>query len=49
MVASFNHPGAHQYHDWDFRDPEITDIITMLEVINSNNRIHYEAFIQCAG
>jgi hypothetical protein len=45
IVASFNHPGAHQYHDWDYRDPEVTDIITMLEVINSNNRIHYQAFV----
>ena len=23
----------------------MTDIITMLEVINSNNKIHYEAFV----
>ena len=45
IVASFNHPGAHQYNDWAYRDPEITDIITMLEVINSNNKIHYEGFI----
>jgi hypothetical protein len=46
VVASFNHPGPHQYNDWDYRDPEITDIITMLEVINSNNKIHYEAFVK---
>ncbi len=45
VVASFNHPGPHQYNDWAYRDPEITDIITMLEVINSNNKIHYDAFI----
>jgi hypothetical protein len=45
VVASFNHPGPHQYNDWAYRDPEITDIITMLEVINSNNKIHYEGFI----
>ncbi len=45
IVASFNHPGAHQYNDWAYRDDEITDIITMLEVINSNNKIHYEGFI----
>jgi hypothetical protein len=45
VVASFNHPGAHQYNDWAYRDPEITDIITMLEVINSNNKLHYEGFI----
>jgi hypothetical protein len=45
VVASFNHPGPHQYNDWDYRDPEVTEIITMLEVINSNNKIHYPAFI----
>jgi hypothetical protein len=45
IVASFNHPGPHQYNDWDYRDAEVTDIITMLEVINSNKNIHYEGFI----
>lgn len=45
VVASFNHPGAHQYNDWDYRDPDVTDIITTLEVINSNNKIHYEGFV----
>jgi hypothetical protein len=45
LVASFNHPGAHQYDDWAYRDPKVTDIITMLEVINSNTHIHYAGFI----
>ncbi len=45
VVASFNHPGPHQYNDWDYRTPQVTDVITMLEVINSNNKIHYPAFI----
>lgn len=45
VVASFNHPGKEQYNNWAYRDPQITDIITMLEVINSNNKIHYEGFI----
>jgi hypothetical protein len=45
VVASFNHPGPHQYNDWDYRDAEVTEIITMLEVINSNKNIHYEGFI----
>jgi hypothetical protein len=45
IVVSFNHPGAHQYNDWAYRDPQVTDIITLLEVINSNNKIHYEAFV----
>lgn len=46
VVAIFNHPAANQYNDWGHRDPEITDIITMLEVINSNNKIHYDAFVK---
>ncbi|HSU66507.1 MAG TPA: CehA/McbA family metallohydrolase [Tepidisphaeraceae bacterium] len=46
VVASFNHPGPQQYNDWAYRDPQITEIITMLEVINSNNKIHYAAFVQ---
>ncbi len=45
IVVSFNHPGPRQYNNWAYRDPEITDIITLLEVINSNRRIHYEGFI----
>ena len=45
VVASFNHPGPDQYNNWDYRTPQVTDIITMLEVINSNNKIHYPAFI----
>ncbi|HEX5283085.1 MAG TPA: hypothetical protein VFW30_03110 [Bryocella sp.] len=46
VVASFNHPGKYQYNDFDYRDPAITNIITMLEVINSNIHIHYEGFIE---
>lgn len=46
VVASFNHPGARSYGDWADRDAEITDIITLLEVINSNRKIHYEAFVR---
>ncbi|MEO6910449.1 MAG: hypothetical protein ABI158_05960, partial [Edaphobacter sp.] len=46
VVASFNHPGQKQYNDFDYRDPAITNIITMLEVINSNSHIHYEGFIE---
>jgi hypothetical protein len=45
VVASFNHPDVKQYNDWAYRDPQITDIITMLEVINSNNKIHEKGFI----
>jgi hypothetical protein len=46
VVASFNHPGPDQYADWADRDPQVTDIITMLEVINSNNKIHYPGFVK---
>ncbi len=45
VVASFNHPAPDQYNNWDYRDPKVTDIITMLEVINSNNKIHYPGFV----
>jgi len=45
VVASFNHPGPHQYADFADRTPAATEIITMLEVINSNKNIHYPAFI----
>lgn len=44
VVATFNHPGDDQYNNWDYRDDAITDIITMLEVINSNDKIHETAF-----
>lgn len=45
VIASFNHPGPEQYDNWAYRDPKVTDIITMLEVINSNNHIHCQGFI----
>ncbi|HEY5909332.1 MAG TPA: CehA/McbA family metallohydrolase [Verrucomicrobiae bacterium] len=47
VVASFNHPGPRQYDDWAYRDPEVTDIVTMLEVINSNKAqpARYAAFL----
>ncbi len=46
VVASFNHPGAQQYTNWAGCDPQIADIITLLEVINSNKGIHYAAFVK---
>ena len=45
VVATFNHPGPHQYNDWAYRDEKVTDVITMLEVINGNDHIHYPGFI----
>jgi len=46
VVASFNHPGLNQYNDWDYRTPGVTEKITMLEVINGNNHLHYEGFVR---
>lgn len=40
VVATFNHPSPKQYNEWAYRDEGVTDIITMLEVINSNKNIH---------
>lgn len=45
VVASFNHPSPKSYADWADRDDAVTDIITMLEVINSNNKLHESAFV----
>ena len=45
VVASFNHPGPHGYNDWAWCDPQVADVLTLLEVINSNNKIHYAAFV----
>ncbi len=44
VVVTFNHPGPDQYDNWSFRDDEITDIITMLEVINGKLP-RFEGFI----
>lgn len=47
VVASFNHPGGKKnFDDFNFRDDSLTNIITMLEVINSNKNIHYDGFIR---
>jgi hypothetical protein len=45
VVAAFNHPAANQYNSFAYRTPKVTDILTLLEVINSNNKIHYDAFL----
>ena len=45
VVATFNHPGPEQYANWTSRDPAVTDVLTMLEVINSNNKIYEEGFV----
>jgi len=46
VVATFNHPRPGQYDNFAHRDPEVTEIITMLEVINSNKNIYFEGFIE---
>jgi hypothetical protein len=33
------------YNAFAFRDAQATQVISMLEVINSNQGIHYEAFV----
>lgn len=45
VVASFNHPDVKSYDSFAHRDEKVTDVITMLEVINSNKNIHYEGFL----
>lgn len=45
-VATFNHPGPDSYNSFAYRDAEITNIITMLEVINSNDNIHYTGWLE---
>lgn len=44
-VVTFNHPKPDSYNSFDYRDDAVTEIITMLEVINSNKNIHYAAFV----
>jgi hypothetical protein len=46
VVASFNHPNPDQYNQFAYRTPKVTGVLTLLEVINSNNKIHYEAFLK---
>ena len=48
VVASFNHPNPPNYNDWAYRDPAVTEMITMLEVINSNKYQprYYESYIR---
>jgi hypothetical protein len=45
VVAAFNHPAPDQYHSFAYRTPKVTDILTLLEVINGNDKIHYQAFV----
>jgi hypothetical protein len=42
VVASFNHPGVGQYREYGYRTDAVTDIITMIELINGA-RTSYES------
>ncbi|HEA20944.1 hypothetical protein LCGC14_1449390 [marine sediment metagenome] len=44
VVVTFNHPAEDQYNNWEYRDDEITEIITLLEVINKT-KSHYPGFL----
>lgn len=45
VVATFNHPNAKQYNEFAYRDEGVTEVITMLEMINSNKNLHYAGFL----
>ncbi len=44
VVVTFNHPSEDQYNNWEYRDDAITEIITLLEVINKT-KSHYPGFV----
>lgn len=44
VVVTFNHPAEDQYNSFGYRDDEITEIITLLEVINKT-KSYYPGFI----
>jgi len=46
IVGTFNHPGPNQYDDFNGRTAGANKVICMLEMINSNNHIHYEGFLE---
>jgi hypothetical protein len=46
VVATFNHPRPGQYDNFAHRDSAVTDIITMLEVINSNKNVYFNGFVE---
>ncbi|MBU2947359.1 hypothetical protein KO521_11625 [Zobellia uliginosa] len=44
IVVTFNHPEKNQFNNWAYRDKDITDIITLLEIINGH-KSHYSGFL----
>jgi len=45
VVVQFNHPIKGQFNDFVYRDDDVTDIITILEVVNGS-KIHYVAYVE---
>jgi hypothetical protein len=45
VVAVFNHPAPGGYGNFGGRNEKVTDVITMLELINGHKASHYEGFI----
>lgn len=45
VVVQFNHPKKNQFNDFVYRDDDLIDMITLIEVIN-NTSSHYEGFIE---
>ena len=45
VVVQLNHPVKNQFNDFVYRDDDITEFITILEVINGKKN-HYEGFVE---
>lgn len=44
VVAGFNHPSTTSYNSFAYRDAAITDIITLCEVVNSDDNVHEDGW-----
>lgn len=44
IVAGFNHPAIDSYNSFAYRDAALTDIITLCEVVNSNDNVHEDGW-----
>lgn len=44
VVAGFNHPSPGSYNSFAYRDAAITNIITLCELINSDNNVHEDGW-----
>lgn len=45
IVVQLNHPVKNQFNDFVYRDENMSDIITLIEVINGNKN-HYTGFVE---